>query len=141
MTARHNSRILVAREEIVAPPAPRACEDHNWELPNGVYLAMALFFAGAIGVLALGFRSGMGLSYGIIFAFLIAFFGVPASFVRTSRGRGGDAKPLRWAEFREFGIATATGKTPAREATTLVLLLPALIFAWAIAVAVIAALV
>ncbi len=139
MTARQNSKILAAREEIVAPPAPRACEDHNWEIPNGVYAAMALCFAGAITVLATAFRSGMAVSYGIIFAFLIAFFAIPVIFVRASRGNGDEALP--WAEFREFGLATATGRTPAGEATTLVLLLPFLILCWAIAVALIAALV
>ena len=140
MTARFNSKILVAREEIVPSPASRACEDHNWELPNGVYLAMALFFSGAIAVLATAFSSGMAVSYGIIFAFLVAFFAIPALFVKTSRGHG-DTKPLDWDFFREKGIATATGRASAGEATTLVLLLPFLILCWAVAVAVIAALV
>jgi hypothetical protein len=140
MTARYNSQILVAREEIVAPPAPRACEDHNWGLPTGVYAVMAACFVGAVTVLATAFSNGMGLSFGIIIAFLLAFFGIPALFVKTSKGQGVTKAP-GWAEFRDKGIATATGRTPASEATTLVLLLPVLIFAWAIAVATIAALV
>jgi hypothetical protein len=139
MTARYDSQILAAREEIVSPPA-RACEDHNWGLPNGIYAAMAICFAGAIGVLATAFTGGMAVSYGIIFAFLAAFFGVPALFVRTSRGRG-NSKALRWDVFRESGIATQTGRTAAGEATMLVLLLPVIILCWAIAVATIAALV
>jgi hypothetical protein len=102
---------------------------------------MGLCFAGAVTVLAVAFRTDMAVSYGIIFAFLAAFFAIPALFVRTARGRGGNTRPLDWYTFRESGIATATGISSAGEATTLVLLLPALIFCWAIAVAVIAALV
>lgn len=139
MTARFNSKILVARDEIVAPPPARACEDHNWGLPNAVYLSMVLCFAGAVTVLALSFRAGMAVSYGIIFAFLAAFFGIPSLFVKASRNQG--AKALSWPRFRDEGIATATGRSGPGEATTLVLLLPFLILCWAIAVATIAALV
>ena len=141
MTALHQPDILAARAELVAPPPQRACEDHNWELPSGVYVAMALFFTGAVGVLSIAFRTEMAVSYGVIFAFLAAFFAIPALFVRTARGHGGDTKPLDWYKFRENGIATATGRSSASEALTLVLLLPGLILFWAIAVAVIAALV
>ena len=110
-------------------------------MPIGIYAAIALCFAGAIAVLALSFRSGMAVSYGIIFFFLAAFFAIPALFVRTSRGHGGNAKALGWYEFIDKGIVTATGRTSAGEAATLVLMLPVLILAWAIAVAIIAALV
>jgi hypothetical protein len=48
---------------------------------------------------------------------------------------------VSWSRFLDEGIDTATGRTGALEATTLVLLLPSLIFGWAIAVAVIAAVV
>jgi hypothetical protein len=110
-------------------------------MPNGVYVAMALCFAGAITVFALSFHSGMAVSFGIIFFFLAAFFAIPAVFVRTSRGRGGNTKARGWYEFVDRGIVTATGRTKASEAATLVLMLPVLILAWAIAVAIIAALV
>ena len=141
MTARYQTEILAAREEVVPSPALRACEDHNWGLPNGVYAAMALFFAGAIAVLALAFRTEMAVSYSVIFLFLAAFFLIPTMFVRTSRNRGSGTKPLAWYAFRHEGIVTATGPTSASEATTLVLVLPFLMLCWAIAIAIIAALV
>ncbi len=141
MTARHNARILAARDEVVPSPTSRACEDHNWGLPNGVYAAMVVLFAGAIAVLALAFRANMAVSYGAIFFFLAAFFLIPTVFVRTSRKRGGGTRPLGWSVFSQEGIATATGQTSASEATTLVLVLPFLMLCWAIAIAVIAALV
>jgi hypothetical protein len=140
MTARYSSQTLVAREEIVAPPAPRACEDHSFEMPTGIYVAMALFFAGAIAVLATAFTSGMVVSYAIVFAFLIAFFGIPVIFVHAAPNDEG-SKALDWSIFREKGIATATGGTSGVEASMLVLLLPFLILCWAIAIVTIAALV
>jgi hypothetical protein len=134
MTTRHRPEVLIAREEIVAAPVPRACDDQSFELPGGLYVAMASMFTGFIAVLALGFRGGhMGVAYGVIFAFLAAFFAIPATFQRR--------KGLSWAMFRYKGIQTATGSTSAGEATVLVLLLPFLILCFAIAVAVIASLV
>jgi cobalamin synthase len=141
MTARLESVELLHRDEIVAPPklAPRACEDHNFELPTGIYAAMALCFAGAIAVLALSFRTNMGVSYGAIGAFLVAFCGVPVLFVKTSGGNG--SKALSWRRFRQRGIVTATGHASSGEATVLVLMLPFFIFCFAVAVTVIAGLV
>ena len=58
MTERLQSVGSLHRDEIVAPPelAASACEDHNFELPTGIYAVMALCFAGAIAVLASAFR-------------------------------------------------------------------------------------
>ncbi|MEO7634551.1 MAG: hypothetical protein ABIS38_02750 [Sphingomicrobium sp.] len=137
MTRRIAQQILTATAEIVAPPVSRACTDHSFELPTGIYLVMALLFAGSIAVLAIAFRSDMALPYAIVFAFLIAFFAIPTIFVRTSPRDG--AAPLGWSDFRATGIATATGRTGALEATTLVLILPVLLMVWAIAIAIIAA--
>jgi hypothetical protein len=48
---------------------------------------------------------------------------------------------LRWDDFMDRGVATATGHASGAEATVLVLLLPFLILCFALAVAIIAALV
>ena len=136
MTTRVKSEILVARDEIVAAPAQRACDDQSFELPSGLYVVMATLFAGFVGVLALSFRGGhMAVAYGVIFAFIAAFFAVPAMFPAMAPDR---RKALSWAMFRMRGIQTATGRTSAAEATTLVLLLPFLIFCFGMAVAAIA---
>ena len=140
MTDRLHQDILAARQELVAPPPQRACEDYNFGLPTGIYVAMGLLFTCAVAVLAVAFRTEMAVSYGVVFGFLAAFFGIPTLFVRMARGRG-RTRALDWYKFREHGIATATGRSSAGEATTLVLLLPALVLCWAIAVAIIAALV
>lgn len=141
MTARYIPSVLVARDEIVAPPTPRACQDHSFELPPGLYLATALMFLGFVGVLAFAFRNpAMAVPFGVIVAFIAAFFVIPAIFTQTGPDVG-RTQPLSWQEFRGSGIVTATGRETAVGATTLVLLLPFLILCWAIAIATIAAVV
>jgi len=140
MTTRQKPEVLIARDEIVAAPAQRACDDQCFELPGGLYAAMAIMFAGFVAVLSLAFRGGhMAVSYGVIFAFIAAFFAIPAIFPRMKPD--GPARSLSWAMLRYKGISTATGRASATEATVLVLLLPFLILCFGIAVATIAALV
>ncbi len=136
MTTRIKPEILVARDEIVAAPAQHACDDQSFEFPSGLYVAMAVLFAGFVSVLGLGFRGGhMAVAYGVIFALIAAFFTIPALFPAMSPDR---KKALSWAMFRMRGIQTATGRSSAGEATVLVLLLPFLIFCFGMAVAAIA---
>ena len=136
MTTRVKPEILVARDELVAAPLERASTDQSFELPKGLYIAMAALFAGFIGVLSLSFRGGhMAVAYGVIFAFIAAFFAVPTLFpAMAPEGK----RPLSWTMFRMRGIQTATGRSTARDATILVLLLPFLIFCFGMAVAAIA---
>ncbi len=141
MSRRLTHAQLAARHEIVAPPTPRACTDHGFELPTGLYIAMAAMFLGFVGVLSLAFANPeMAVPFGVFVAFIAAFFAVPAIFVRTTPA-GERTRALGWSRFMEEGIATATGHSSGREAIVLALLLPFLILCWAIAVAVIAALV
>lgn len=134
MTNRLKSEALIRSDEIVEAPVARACDDQSFELPSGVYVAMAALFAGFIGVLSLALRGGqLALVYAVIFAFIAAFFAVPAIFPAMAPSR---KKALSWADFKSRGIETATGRSSAREATILVLLLPALIFCFGIAIAV-----
>ena len=136
MTTRVKPEVLVARDEIVAAPAKRACTDQSFELPSGLYIAMAALFAGFIGVLSLSFRGGhMAVAYGVICAFIAAFFAIPAMFPGMAPDH---KKALSWARFRMRGIHTATGHSSATEATALVLLLPFLVFCFGMAIAAIA---
>ena len=125
-------------DELVAPPllSNCACNDHSFELPRGIYIGMMLCFAGFVAILASAFREGMGVSYGIIIAFLIAFFGIPVIFVRASPLQ--KSSPADWYDFLDRGMKTHTGRIGGFSATVLVLLLPALILLWAITIAVIA---
>jgi hypothetical protein len=140
MTTRLKPEVLIARDEIVEAPAARACDDQSFELPGRIYAAMAVMFAGFVAVLSLAFRGGhMAVAYGVIFAFIAAFFAIPATFPQAKPE--GRTKALSWAMFRYKGITTATGRSSAGEATVLVLLLPFLILCFGIAIATIAAIV
>lgn len=132
MVGRQSKQELLAQNEIVAAPAERACTDQSFELPAGLYAAMALFFTGFVGVLAAVLHGGhLVVAFGAIFAFIAAYFTVPWIFPRVA-----GKKPLSWGEFSDRGIRTATGHSTAREATILVLLLPSLIFCFGLAVAI-----
>ena len=130
---------LLASDEVVDCPTQRSCDDQSFELPTGIYVALAALFVGFVAVLSLAFSDHMLVSFGVIFAFLAAFFFIPSIFPRMARDS--QTKALKWHEFTDRGIDTATGQTSAISATVLILALPFLIFCFAIAVAVIAALV
>lgn len=135
MSVRLDPALLRADATIVPPPSRRACEDHNFELPTGLYLAMAALLFGFLAVLVAGLANpGLIVPMAVNFAFLTAFFAVPAIFVRAARD---GKRSLNWSDFMRRGIDTATGHSSAGEATVLVLLLPALIFCWSIAIVVI----
>jgi hypothetical protein len=140
MTARHVPEILLARDEIVAPPLPRACDDRTFELPPVLHILTALMFLGFVTVLSVAFSGHMIVSYGVFVAFIVAFFAVPALWVRM-KPEENRSRALEWYEFMDNGIDTASGRTSGFAASVLVLLLPFLILCWAIAVALIAALV
>ena len=141
MTGRQTHEQLLSQGEIVSTPADRACRDQSFELPVPIYIAMATMFTGFVAVLGLAFRGGhMAVVVGVIFAFIAAFFAVPAMFPRVA-ARETSTRALSWSEFADRGIMTATGHSTAREATTLVLLLPFLILMFGIAVVTIASLV
>ena len=134
MTTRQKTEVLIARDEIVAPPVERACEDQSFELPGGLYAAMATMFAGFIVVLAFGFRGGhMGVAYGV------SSPSSPPSSPSRRASRKSEGSAGRCFATRES--QTATGRSSATEATVLVLLLPFLILCFGIAIVSIAALV
>ncbi len=139
MTRRIEHAKLLSREEIVSSPAARACEDQSFELPPAIFRAMAALFFGFLAVLAIGLADPhLVVPMGVNFAFLTAFFAVPAIFAGVAQG---DARSLRLSEFMRKGIETATGHSSGGEALVLVLTLPALIFFWALAIVTIVAIV
>ncbi len=139
MSVRIDPKLLVADARLVPAPLQRACEDHGFELPTGIYVAMAALLFGFLAVLAVGLANpNLIVPMAINFIFLAAFFAVPAIFVRASPG---GKRALRWSEFMERGVETATGRSSGGQAVVLILLLPALIFCWSLAIVAIAALV
>lgn len=137
------TRQLVAEKAIVhldLPVRAATWSDRSFELPTGLYAAMAALFFGFVAVMAIGFGApGMIVPTAIIVVFIACFFAVPAIMVRTHPESRQPAMTL--ARFRREGIATHFGPATARDATIQVLILPVLIFAWGIAIVTIATLV
>ena len=139
MTSHIEHAKLLSREEVVASPAPRVCPNKGFELPPVLFQAMAALFFGFLAVLWIGLAEPhLIVPMGVNFAFLTAFFAVPAAFVGVT---GQEGRPLAWTEFMRKGIQTATGHSSGSDAAILILILPALIFFWALAIVVIAAIV
>lgn len=140
MTMHYQPETLVSRDEIVSPPTLlRACEDRTFEFPTGLYVAMAALFFGFVGVLSLTFNDPeMVIPFAVFVFFIAAFFVVPTLWVRMAPDKN-DSKALCWSEFMEKGADTAAGHCSGRESAVLVLLLPVMIFGWAVAIAAIAA--
>jgi hypothetical protein len=144
MTRRLDHAQLLLSDEIVTQPVDpllRACDDHSFELPAGLYAAMAGLFLGFVTILTLAFSGHMAVSYGVIAAFIAAFFTVPTAFAHAGPSAQRRTRALSWSEFMDRGVVTATGRCGGKEATVLVLSLPVLIFGFGAAVATIAALV
>jgi hypothetical protein len=138
LSNRQTSEAFVTADEIVGAPNARACDDQTFEFPTGLYVAMIALFTGFVLVMSLAFSGHMGVIFGAIFALVAAFFTIPimfASIARDSRTRA-----LPWHEYLDRGIDTETGRTSPGSATILLLTLPVLIFTFAVAIAVIAAL-
>jgi hypothetical protein len=137
------TRQLIADKAIVTEtPALRVATtvDRNFELPLGLFVAVAALFFGAAGVMAFGFAAPMMVvPTGIIAVFIAMFFAVPAMWMRMKPEHPQRLTP--WSRFRQQGIMTAYGHSTAGAATIQVLILPVLIFLWGIAVVTIAAVV
>lgn len=140
MTRHVSHEALIARRELVPALTQRACEDHNFGLPPAIHLITGALFLGFVSVLCLALANqGLAVPFGIFAAFILAFFAVPAVFVKVSPAKG--SKAIGWTDFLERAIATEHGRCGGVEAAVLVLMFPAFIFLWAIAIAVIVALV
>lgn len=143
MTDRFDKEMLLARGEVVVAPQLWElpyCKDRNFGLPPAILLGAFGFFFAYLAIMWVGFAAdGLLLPMVVNFVFVAAFAFVPAKWATMKPDHKDRA--LDMAHFRAVGIETATGRTPAREATTLVLLLPACILFWGIAVTTIAALV
>lgn len=123
---------------LVAPAVAITTVDRSFELPTELYLATVGLFLSYLGVMAFGFASpGLILPMAIFVLFVVAGFGVPALWVLMKPERAKSA--LGWSRFVREGIATATGRVDAQAAVVQVLILPALIFLWGVAVVSIAA--
>ena len=135
------ARQLIAEKAFVHEAAslrlPTAV-DRSFELPTRLYVAMAALFFAAVGVMAFGFAApDLIVPAGIIAVVIAMFFGVPAQWVRMKPES--PQRATSWARFQRDGIMTPFGRSTAGAATVQVLILPALILVWGLAVVTIAA--
>ena len=132
MSVRVDPKLLKAEARLVPPPVQRSCDDHSFELPTGIYAAMAALLFGFLAVLAVGLANpNLVVPMGVNFAFLAAFFAVPAIFVGAAKD---GKRSLNWPQFMSRGVETATGHATGKEAVVLILMLPAFIFCWSLAI-------
>lgn len=112
--------------------------ERSFDLPPVLHAATAGLYIAFLGVMALAFQDrGLIIPMVIFVGYIVMAFGVPALWVKMKPGHAG--KALGWGEFVQFGIDTYTGKMSAKDATGQVLILPALVLSWGVAIAVIAA--
>lgn len=125
-----------------APPAAVAQPpvDRTFELPVGLYGTTVALYLGFVATMAIGFGApALAIPMAVIVLTIVAGFGIPTIWTRLSPDSG--QQPKTAGRFAHDGIATASGRSSARDASVQVLILPVLIFFWGIAVVIIAAVV
>jgi len=112
--------------------------DRTFGLPTRLYGATVGLYLGFLSVLGVSFmNSTLAIPMVIFIGIIAAGFGVPMLWARMRSDH--DSRALSWSRFASEGIDTLTGRLTAGEATAQVLILPILIFAWAVTIAIIAA--
>jgi predicted permease len=113
--------------------------DRNFGLPTALYGATIACYLGFLVIVGSAFANPvLVIPMAVIVLLIAAGFGVPAIWTRL---KGNASTPETLGEFETRGIMTNTGRLSAGEATAQVLILPVLLVAWGLAVAVIAAIV
>ncbi|HJQ17602.1 MAG TPA: hypothetical protein VJR87_00725 [Allosphingosinicella sp.] len=129
--------ISVAIQKPVASVAVRAERVFGLH-PSLFVMTIGSYFA-FLAILGVAFmNSNLILPYAIFIAYIVMAFGVPGLWANV---RGRDAGSVQtWAQFRSEGMDIETGHVDSGSAIAQVVVLPFLIVAFAIAVAMIAAL-
>lgn len=132
------AEVAVIHAENVLHRAPTV--DRTFELPTGLYVATVGLFMAYLATMTLGFGNpGLILPMAIFVLFILAAFGVPTIWATMKPENA--SRALSWGRFLRDGVQTETGRLDARAASVQVLILPALILVWGIAVVTIAAVV
>ncbi len=112
----------------------------TFDLPPSIYAATVACYLGFMAITALAFSSPELILPMAVMAFsIIAGFGINTIWTRLAPKTSD--KALSWGKFERDGIQTLTGRNTAGQATVQVLILPALLLVWGLAVVTIAAIV
>ena len=138
MSKHHAPTQLAQLAQIVDEPRRHIVVDRTFGLPTTLFvLTIGAYFA-FLGVMTLAFGgSGLVIPMVICVIYLVMVFGVPALWTRIGPDDG--EKPMSWGTFRGKGVMTHNGPVDAGAAAAQVLILPAAVLFWGIAIAVIAA--
>lgn len=142
MAQKLNREAIAARADVHAqlPAAAAHQVDRTFELPAALYAGTVACYLAFLGITAAAFGNpGLILPMAVFTLFIVAGFGVPAIWAKMDPAKLAKAKS--WMRFQRDGITTLTGHNTAGEATVQVLILPALIVVWGLAVVTIAAIV
>ncbi|MCB2061762.1 MAG: hypothetical protein R3E09_03625 [Novosphingobium sp.] len=122
-----------------ATDAPvRTKVDRNFGLPNGLYAATVGLYFGFLAIMtALFMNPELAIPMVLFAGVIIAGFGICG--IWATMNPENDTSPLSWGQFANRGIQTLSGHLTASEAAAQVLILPALIVCWGLAIAVIVA--
>lgn len=135
----HFSQLELSKIATITAAPTRTRVERNFGLPTGLYACTVALYLGFIGVMGAAFMNPELAIPMVIFAgFVIMAFGLAGYWSRMKPDH--DDAPLTWGQLSHRGIETLTGRLTAQEAAVQVLILPVLIFAWGLAVALIVAL-
>jgi hypothetical protein len=137
MIARGEARVVDLPVE--APVRHQIEVDRSFGLPSALYAGTVAGYLGFLVIVGSAFANPvLAIPMAIFVLFIVAGFGIPALWTRLA---GNVSEPQTLGEFEAKGVMTATGRLAARDAAIQVLILPALLVAWGLAVAIIAAVV
>lgn len=124
---------------VVEPPKHTIPGPRSFELPRGVFAAMTAAYVAFVAEMtwAFGAGAGMPLVLGICAVYLLMYLGIPAVFARVETGVH-QPKPA-WSRLRQRGMATASGHMSAGAVLGQVLIVPACVAGFGLAIAVIVA--
>ena len=124
--------------EVPAPVIPNRAERVFGLHPALFGITIGSYFL-FLGIMAAAFMTAdLILPFVIFVVYVVMAFGTPGVWARV---RGRDAGPVQtWAQFREEGIQIQTGHLESGSAIAQVVMLPLLLVGWAVAIAVLFAL-
>lgn len=141
MTAQFTAdHFAVAQPPVDAAPAMighNRAAPHVFDLHPALHVAVFGGFFVYLAIMWSAFADpGLAIPFAIFAFFIAAFFVVPAAWARIAAPTG----PVeRWADFMRDGIDTGSGRLDATSAIAQVLIMPAMLILWGLAVAIIRA--
>lgn len=126
----HFTREIVAEQATIhVEPRHPVLVDRCFEMPKALYGATVALYLGFLAVLGVGLQSpGLLVPMAICTIIIVAGFGVPTIWTRLAQG---GSQPLEFQQLMGQGIATHTGRLAGRDAVIQMMILPVLIFVWA----------